>query len=215
MSNNNYIERHKRILNIVSHLGLNKKKSSIPTFEKKRVSQTRIVFYKPEQCQEEEEDQLIVKAKELLSKPLKRKQIRSESQIVQMISDKYDMLKDDETEENNAYHHIQQSLVKLQEQEILGQYHEVKHNLRMSKTSYPDPVTVPQTKLQIQNMFEKKCSQHTVQSPQENTIRQKINDFLYKTRESFIDFQADVSHYQNFKQHHRLYKQRTATYFQQ
>ncbi|CAD8153832.1 unnamed protein product [Paramecium pentaurelia] len=214
MSNNNYIERHKRILNIVSHLGLNKKKSSIPAFEKKRLSQSRIIFYKPEQCQEEEEDQLILKAKEVLSKPVKRKLIRSESQLVQMISDKYDMLKDD-PEENSAYHHIQLSLMKLQEQEILGQFHEVKQNLRMSKTSYPDPITIPQQKVQIQNMFEKKCSQHTVESPQENTIRQKINDFLYKTRESFKDFQADVSNYKNLKQHHRLYKQRTATYFQQ
>ncbi|CAD8065971.1 unnamed protein product [Paramecium sonneborni] len=214
MSNNNNIERHKRILNIVSHLGLNKKKSTIPAFEKKRLSQSRIVFYKPEQCQEEEEDQLIVKAKELLSKPIKRKQIRSESQLVQMISDKYDMLKDD-ADENSAYNHIQLSLVKLQEQEILGQYHEVKHNLKMSKTSYPAPITLPQTKVQIQNMFQKRCSLHTIESPKDNTIRQKINDFLYKTRESFIDFQANVSHYQNFKQHHRLYKQRTATYFQQ
>ncbi|CAD8174156.1 unnamed protein product [Paramecium pentaurelia] len=214
MSNDNNIERHKRILNIVSHLGLNKKKSSIPAFEKKRLSQTRIVFYKPEQQQEEEEDQLIIKAKELLSKPVKRKQIRSESQLVQMISDKYNMLKDD-ADENSAYNHIQLSLLKLQEQEILGQYHELKPNLRMSKTTYPLPITVTQQKVQIQNMFEKKCSQHIIQSPKDNTIRQKINDFLYKTRESFKDFQVDVSHYKNLKQHHRLYKQRTASYFQQ
>ncbi|CAD8152959.1 unnamed protein product [Paramecium octaurelia] len=77
----------------------------------------------------------------------------------------------------------------------------------MSKTCYPEPITVPQQKIQIQNMFKKKFSQHT--------IGQKINDFLYKTRESFKDFQAYISHYQNLKQHHRLYKQRTATYFQQ
>lgn len=59
-----------------------------------------------------------------------------------MISDKYDILKDD-PEENSAYHHIQLSLMKLQEQEILGQNHEVKNNLRMSKTCYPVPITVP------------------------------------------------------------------------
>lgn len=36
-------------------------------------------------------------------------------------------------------------------------------------------------------MFEKRCSVHGVESPKENTLRKKMNDFLYQTRESFME----------------------------
>ncbi|CAD8173965.1 unnamed protein product [Paramecium octaurelia] len=195
MSNDNHIERHKRILNIISHLGLNKQNASFQSSKRQGYLNLESYFINYNNVKKEEQDKLIVKAKELLSKPVKREHIRSESKLVQKIPE--NMICSNKMLTKAV-------LVKLQEQQILGQFHEVKNNLRMSKTCYPQPITFPQQKIQIQNMFEKNVVSITL-----NHLRttQQDNDFLYKTRESFKDFQSDISHYQNLKQHHRLYKQ--------
>ncbi|CAD8152961.1 unnamed protein product [Paramecium octaurelia] len=104
-----------RILNIISHLGLNKKKAPFQSSTRQGYLNLESYFINHNNVKKEEQDILIVKAKELLSKPVKRKHIRSESQLVQKIPEQYDMLKQ-YADENSGYDHIQLSLVKLQEQ---------------------------------------------------------------------------------------------------
>ncbi|CAK79644.1 unnamed protein product (macronuclear) [Paramecium tetraurelia] len=89
-------------------------KSTIPAFEKKGLSQSRIIFINQNNIKKRN------KTNQQLKLKIQRKNIISESLLVQMISEKYDMLKDD-ADDNTAYHHIQLSIVKLQEQVILGQ----------------------------------------------------------------------------------------------
>ncbi|KAM3129490.1 hypothetical protein pb186bvf_018394 [Paramecium bursaria] len=207
MNNNDYMDRHKRILSIVSHLGLNKRRKGM--ILQRRPSQ---LLSPTHSTQGEQEDILQVARKRL--KPIKLKKALVEQKMMDEVDNKFELLKyEEEADENSAYKHIQRSLQKIEEQQIMGYaFIDVKkRNFSFQQEPFPDIQVQP---IKEQNLFEKRYKQLKAVPKSMVDIKIKLDDILNKTKQYSFDQRMSMTTFNSLKTQNKLIQQRTSSYFQ-